>query len=138
MEPQCEVTFEGTGGTGNSTAGTEALTLTSQTMIMALNKMQETRDEDKAKKEEESSLFKNMGPSQQKLVTDLCTAETSVAPALSEFMKKLSTTKSPHRAIELLKGETLEWEGTFCPESFHKFLAGGYKHKHNGWSTKKT
>ena len=94
---------------------------------MALNKMQESRDEDKAKKEEESSLFKTMGPTQQKLVTDLCTANMSATPTLSEFMKTLSTTKSPHRAIELLKGETLEWEGTFCPGSFHKFLAGGYQ-----------
>ena len=46
-------------------------------------------------------------------------------------MKTISTTKSPHRAIELLKGETLEWEGTFCPGSFHKFLAGGYRSLEN-------
>ena len=62
-------------------------------MIMALNKMQESRDEDKAKKEEESSLFKTMGPTQQKLVTDLCTANMSATPTLSEFMKTLSTTQ---------------------------------------------
>ena len=70
----------GPGEPGISAAGTAAMTLTSQTMIMALNKMQESRDEDKARKEEESSLFKNMGSTQQKLVTDLCTADMSKAP----------------------------------------------------------
>ena len=121
-----EVTVAGLGPTG-----AETLALTSQSMIMAINKLQETRDDDKSKREEESSLFKTMGPTQQKLVTDLCTADMSATPVISEFMSSLSTTKSPHKAIGLLLGETLEWEGTFCPGSFHKFLAGGFRSMEN-------
>ena len=48
-----EVTRETT-VVGLGTTGAEALALMSQSMIMAINKLQETRDEDKSKREEET------------------------------------------------------------------------------------
>jgi hypothetical protein len=114
----------GPGGLGDG--GAEALALTSQAMILALNKLQESQDEEKTRKESDSSLLKTMGPDQRALFTSLCTTDMSVTPVMTEFMKALTKMKSPQKGIGLLKAEMREWKGTFSDGGCHRFLSSGF------------
>lgn len=111
-------------GLGNE--GAEALALTSQSMILALNRLQESQDEEKERKESEGSLLKTMGPAQRELFTSLCTTDMGDPPVMSEFMKALTKLKSPQKAIGLLKAEMREWKGTFSDGGCHRFLSTGF------------
>jgi hypothetical protein len=114
------------GNAGISHEGAEALALTSQSMILALNRLQESQDEEKARKESEGSLLKTMGPAQRELFTSLCRTDMAEQPVMSEFMKTLTKLKSPQKAIGLLKAEMREWKGTFSDGGCHRFLSNGF------------
>ena len=107
-------------------ASMEMMALSSQHMVALLNKFQEGNDADRQKKEAEKSILKTMGPTQRALFTALCTRSMSREPSMSEFMKNLTTSKSPQKAINLLLSETRDWEGTFSEGSLHKMLSCGF------------
>jgi hypothetical protein len=100
--------------------------LTSQSLVRELNRMHASREEERTKNEENSSLFKNMGPTQRMLFEALSTTDMKLEPATSEFMKTLLGTKTPQKAIALLKSETRYWEGTFSEGCVHRFLSSGF------------
>jgi len=104
----------------------EAWALSSQSIVRELNMIHESRKEEKNKKEENSSLFKNLGPSQRLLFTKLSTPTMDAEPVISEFMTGLMTAKAPQKAIGLLKAETRDWEGTFSDGCLHRFLSNGF------------
>lgn len=122
--PNLGTVHNGPGGLGDGGAG--ALALTSQAMILALNRLQESQDEEKTRKESESSLLKTMGPDQRALFTSLCTTDLSITPVMTEFMKTLTKMKSPQKGIGLLKAEMREWKGTFSDGGCHRFLSSGF------------
>jgi len=103
-----------------------AWALSSQRIVQELNRMHSSREEEKSKKEENLSLFRNMGPNQRLLFTKLSTNSMDMEPALSEFMTNLMTSKAPQKAIGLLKAETRDWEGTFSDGCLHRFLSNGF------------
>ena len=104
--------------------GVENLALSS--VVMALNRMHESQEADRTKKEAESSLFRTMGPPQKKLFTDLCTCDMNTGPEVSEFMKSLTRSKTPQKAVALLKAETRNWLGTFSEGGCHRLLSNGF------------
>ena len=100
--------------------GADNLALAS--VALALNRMHESQEADRSKKEAESSLFRTMGPPQRKLFTDLCTSDMMTDPLMTEFMKGLTRSKTPQKAVALLKAETRNWLGTFSEGGCHRFL----------------
>ena len=94
--------------------------------MLALNRMHESQEADRSKKEAESSLFRTMGPPQRKLFTDLCTNDMMTDPLMTEFMKGLTRSKTPQKAVALLKAETRNWLGTFSEGGCHRFLSNGF------------
>ena len=45
---------------------------------------------------------------------------------MTGFMKDLIKSKSPQKALALLKAATREWAGTFSDGGCHRFLSGGF------------
>ena len=99
---------------------------TSQSLIRELNRMHNNREEERTKNEESMSLFKIMGPTQRMLFESLSTTDMKLDPTTTEFMKVLLSTKTPQKAIALLKSETRYWEGTFSEGCVHRFLSSGF------------
>ena len=121
-----QVSFENSPTRGVTQEGAEAIALSSQTMVLALNRLQESQDEEKARRESKESLLKSMGPDQKELFTSLCTTNMDTAPEMTDFMKELTKSKSPQKAMSLLKAATRDWSGTFSDAGCHRFLSGGF------------
>ena len=47
-------------------------------------------------------------------------------PVMSDFMKNLTTSTTPQKAINLIQSETRDWEGTFSVGGFHRMLSNGF------------
>ena len=60
------------------------------------------------------------------LFESLSTTDMKLDPTTTEFMKVLLSTKTPQKAIALLKSETRYWEGTFSEGCVHRFLSSGF------------
>jgi hypothetical protein len=121
------VSFENSLERGVTQEGAEAIALSSsQTMVLALNRLQESQDVEKARRENKESLLKSMGPDQKGLFTSLCTTNMDEAPVMTDFVKELTKSKSPQKAISLLKATTRDWAGTFSGGGCHCFLSGGF------------
>ena len=111
---------------GEGRASMELMAASSQSMVALLGRFQEGAESDRQKKETEKSILRTMGPTQRGLFTSLCTRRMTVAPVMSEFMKNLTTSKTPQKAINLIQSETRDWEGTFSVGGFHKMLSNGF------------
>ena len=115
-----EPTDPGVGDVGAAAAWA----LSSQSIVQELNRMHESREAAKTLKESNMSLLKALGPAQKHLFTTLSTTDTTVAPAMSDFMTTLTMTKTPQKAVVgQLKTETRDWPGTFSEGCCHRLLA---------------
>ena len=63
---------------------------------------------------------------QRDLFLTLCTDELGELPEKPKFLKSLMETKTPQKAIAMIRSEIWEWEGSFFDGPFHRFLANGY------------
>jgi hypothetical protein len=115
-----------TGATAAGVASMDMMALSSQSMVALLSKLQEGTDSDRKRRESEKSILKTMGPTQRELFTALCTRNMTRAPVMSEFMRNLTASKTPQKAINLLQSETRDWEGTFSVGGFHRMLSNGF------------
>jgi hypothetical protein len=95
-------------------------------VVNALNRMHDSQEAERTTKESESSLFRTMGPTQRQLFTMLCTTDMAQTPVMTEFMKSLSRSKTPQKAVALLKAATRPWNGTFSEGGCHRFLSNGF------------
>jgi hypothetical protein len=78
----------------------------SQSMVALLNRFQEGNKSDRICKESEKLILKTMGPTQRGLFTSLCTRQMTTEAVMSDFMKNLTTSKTPQKAINLIQSET--------------------------------
>jgi hypothetical protein len=117
-----------TGVTGTPGTGAEATAwaVSSQSIVQELNRMHESREADRTRKEQNMSLLKTLNPSQKELFTNLCKSDFVSDPVMSPFMTALITTSSPQKAIGVLKVEAGDWEGTFSEGCCHRFLSNGF------------
>jgi hypothetical protein len=115
-----------TGATAAGVASMDLMAQSSQSMVALLTKFQDGTDSDRTRRESEKSILKTMGPTQRDLFTALCTRNMSRAPAMSEFMRNLTSSRTPQKAINLLQSETRDWEGTFSVGGFHRMLSNGF------------
>jgi hypothetical protein len=111
---------------GEGSASMELMAASSQSMVALLSRFQEGSEADRQKKESEKSILKTMGPTQRGLFTSLCTRRMTVEPEMTEFMRNLTTSKTPQKALNLIQSETRDWEGTFSVGGFHKMLSNGF------------
>ena len=116
-----EPTDPGVGDVGAAAAWA----LSSQSIVQELNRMHESREAAKTLKESNMSLLKALGPAQKNLFTTLSTTDTTVTPAMSDFMTTLTMTKTPQKAVGQLKTETRDWPGTFSEGCCHRLLSTG-------------
>ena len=108
--------------TGEATAWA----VSSQSIVQELNRMHESREAERARKEQNMSLLKTLNPSQKELFTNLCKSDFMSDPVMSPFMTTLIMTSSPQKAIGVLKVEAGDWEGTFSEGCCHRFLSNGF------------
>ena len=108
--------------TGEATAWA----VSSQSIVQELNRMHESREAERARKEQNMSLLKTLNPSQKERFTNLCKCDFVSDPVMSPFMTALITTSSPQKAIAVLKVEAGDWEGTFSEGCCHRFLSNGF------------
>ncbi|KAI2497631.1 hypothetical protein MHU86_16880 [Fragilaria crotonensis] len=104
----------------------QMMAASSQSMVALLSRFHEGTEEDRRKKESEKSILKTMGPTQRGLFTSLCTRRMNVEPAMTEFMRNLTTSTTPQKALNLIQSETRDWEGTFSVGGFHRMLSNGF------------
>ena len=88
--------------------------------------METNRRQEHKKKENDKSFLRNLGTMQRELFTTLCTDELGEIPEHPTFLKNLMDTKTPQKAIAMIRSEIWEWEGSFFDGPFHRFLANGY------------
>ncbi|KAI2496250.1 hypothetical protein MHU86_18254 [Fragilaria crotonensis] len=111
---------------GEGSASMQMMAASSQSMVALLSRFHEGTEEDRRKKESEKSILKTMGPTQRGLFTSLCTRRMNVEPAMTEFMRNLTTSTTPQKALNLIQSEMRDWEGTFSVGGFHRMLSNGF------------
>ena len=107
-------------------ARAEAWAVSSQSIVQELNRMHESRETARDLKEASQSLLKALGPDQKGLFTTLCTTDALVVPEMTPFMNTVTMTKTPQKAVSLLRAATRAWEGTFSDGCCHRLLANGF------------
>jgi hypothetical protein len=100
-----------------------AWAISSQSIVQELNRMHESREAERVRKETSMSLLKTLNPSQRKLFTSLCTEDFDVEPTMSPFMTNLTISTSPPKSHRSFAGD---WEGTFAEGCCHRFLSNGF------------
>jgi hypothetical protein len=106
--------------------GLSDLALTTKEIANVLERMETNRRQEHSKKENNKSFLRNIGTMQRALFTNLCTDELGEIPKHPAFLKNLMDTKTPQKAIAMIRSEIWEWEGSFFDGPFHRFLANGY------------
>lgn len=106
--------------------GLSDLALTTKEIANVLERMETNRRQEHNKQENDKSFLRNVGTMQRKLFTALCTDELGEIPEHPTFLKNLMETKTPQKAIAMIRSEIWEWEGSFFDGPFHRFLANGY------------
>ena len=106
--------------------GLSDLALTTKEIAEVLERMENNRRQEHTKKENDKSFLRNIGTMQRELFTTLCTDELGEIPEHPRFLKNLMETKTPQKAIAMIRSEIWEWEGSFFDGPFHRFLANGY------------
>jgi hypothetical protein len=107
-------------------ARADAWAISSQSIVQELNRMHESRESARDLKEASQSLLKALGPDQKGLFTTLCTTDALIVPAMTPFMSSVTMTKTPQKAVSLLRAATRGWEGTFSDGCCHRLLANGF------------
>lgn len=110
----------------SSNDGLSNLALTTKEIAEVLERMESNRRAESRKKENDKSFLKNLGTMQRELFSTLCTDELGELSEQPKFLKGLMDTKSPQKAIAMIRSEIWEWEGSFFDGPFHRFLANGY------------
>ena len=103
----------------------EVMAASSQNLISILNRMQDGNEREQVRKDADKSILKAMGPAQRDLFLALSTQDMSTTPTMSDFMKNLTSSKTPQKAISLIQSEARDWEGTFSVGGMHKLLSNG-------------
>ena len=109
-----------------ATAGLSSLAMTTKEIAEVLERMETNRRQEHKKKENDNSFLRNIGTMQQELFSSLCTDELGEIATHPIFLKSLMDTKTPQKAIAMIRSEIWEWEGSFFDGPFHRFLANGY------------
>ena len=104
----------------------EQWAISSQSIVQELNRMHESRETARDLKEASQSLLKTLGPDQKGLFTTLCATNMTDTPAMTPFMSTVTMTKTPQKAVALLRAATRGWEGTFSDGCCHRLLANGF------------
>jgi hypothetical protein len=120
------VTPPAAGGAIRPPADAESWALASQSIILELNRIQENREADKSLQAATKSLLRSLGPEERALFTTLSTTDMTIEPEMSDFMKTLTMTNGPLKAIGLLRAATRSWEGTFSEGCCHQLLSTGF------------
>ena len=107
-------------------ADANAWALASQSIVLELTRLQETREAEKSLQASTKSLLRSLGPEERALFTTLSTADMTVEPVMSDFMTTLTMTTGPLKAIGLLRAATRSWEGTFSEGCCHQLLSTGF------------
>ena len=110
----------------NSSDGLSNLALTTKEIAEVLERMESNRRAEHRKKENDKSFLRNLGTMQRELFSTLCTDELGEISEQPKFLKGLMDTKTPQKAIAMIRSEIWEWEGSFFDGPFHRFLANGY------------
>ena len=103
----------------------EVMAALSQNLISILNRIQDGNERVQVRKDADKSILKAMGPAQRNLFMVLSTQEMGITPIMSDFMKNLTSCKTPQKAISLIQSEVRDWEGTFSVGGMHKLLSNG-------------
>lgn len=111
---------------GVDESGLSNLALTTKEIAGVLERMENNRRMEQKKKESDKSFLRNIGTMQRDLFSSLCTDEIGEIPEHPPFLKGLMDTKTPQKAIAMIRSEIWEWEGSFFDGPFHRFLANGY------------
>jgi hypothetical protein len=106
--------------------GISNLALTTKEIASVLERMENNRRQEHQKKESDKSFLRNIGTMQRKLFSTLCTDELGEMYQHPVFLKSLMETKTPQKAIAMIRSEIWEWEGSFFDGPFHRFLANGF------------
>ena len=109
-----------------ATAGLSSLATTTKEIADVLERMEMNRRQEHTKKESDKSFLRNLGTMQRELFSTLCTDELGEIAEHPKFLKGLMETKTPQKAIAMIRSEIWEWEGSFFDGPFHRFLANGY------------
>ena len=107
-------------------ARADAWAISSQSIVQELNRMHESRETARDLKEASQSLLKALGPDQKELFTTLSTTDALIVPVMTPFMLSVTMTKTPQKAVSLLRAATRGWEGTFSDGCCHRLLANGF------------
>ena len=110
----------------NPSDGLANLALTTKDIAAVLERMENNRRHENKKKESDKSFLRNLGTMQRELFLNLCTDELGELSDPPKFLKNLMETKTPQKAIAMIRSEIWEWEGSFFDGPFHRFLANGY------------
>ena len=106
--------------------GLSNLAMTTKEIAGVLERMENNRRQEHRKKESDKSFLRNIGTMQRELFSTLCTDELGEMHEHPTFLKGLMDTKTPQKAIAMIRSEIWEWEGSFFDGPFHRFLANGY------------
>ena len=115
-----------TAGPSERPADADAWALASQSIVLELTRIQETREAEKSLQASTKSLLRSLGPEERALFTTLSTTDMTIAPVMTEFMTTLTMTTGPLKAIGLLRAATRSWEGTFSEGCCHQLLSTGF------------
>ena len=88
--------------------------------------MENNRHQEHRKKESDKLFLRNLGTMQHDLFSTLCTDKLGEIHKHPIFLKSLMETKTPQKAIAMIRSEIWEWEGSFFDGPFHRFLANVY------------
>ena len=106
--------------------GLSNLASTTKDIADVLERMENNRRTEQRKKDSDKSFLRNLGTMQRELFSKICTDELGELPDHPRFLKSLMDTKTPQKAIAMIRSEIWEWEGSFFDGPFHRFLANGY------------
>ena len=102
------------------------LTMTTAGIVEVMKQVEAARQDERKVDAQERSLLKHLGLSQRELFLSLSTHDLADAPELTEFMSQLAKEKTATRGLQLIQSEAKDWEGTFSPGGFHRFLSTGF------------
>jgi hypothetical protein len=102
----------------NNARGLSNLALMTKEIAEVLERMESNRCQENRKKEDDKSFLRNLGTMQQELFSTLCTNELGKILEQPKFLKSLMDTKTPQKAIAMIRSFLWEWEGSFFDGPF--------------------
>jgi hypothetical protein len=96
-------------------------------LVQNVNELTAYRLEERKTARKKTSMMSRMGPETEKLFKLLSARDwDEKKPDLNKFVTKLMEDKGMSRAIEMVRSEMRQWEGTITDTGLVQFLSGGY------------